>query len=109
MARVLRSDWDEGHASQAPLPAAPPRRRARWRFRWGRFVGWPLACLLAIAAILSVGRFLAGVGQGVTMPTWDSHFDWQALPQTTRLGLLGAGLIVIVALLRIARDRSRRQ
>jgi len=68
-----------------------------------------LLCLVVIVVVRSVGRFLAGVDRGATMPKWDFHFDWQALPETTRLGLLGTGLIVIVALLRIARDRSRGQ
>jgi hypothetical protein len=109
MARILRSDWHEGDLPQGPLPATALQRRARWRFRWGRFVGWPLACLLAIAAIRSASQFLADVRPGLTIPKWSFHFEWPALPETTRLGLLGIVLIAIVALLRIARDRFRRQ
>jgi hypothetical protein len=109
MARMLRFDEGGEALRQGSLPATAPRRRARWRFRWGRFVGWPLACLLVIAVIRYVGRFMAGIDPSVSMPKWDFHLDWHTLPQTMRLGMLGTGLIVVVALLRIIRDRFRRQ
>jgi len=109
MARMLRFDERGGYLPQGPVPATPPQRRARWRFRWGRFVGWPLACLLAIAVIRSASRFLADVRPGLTIPKWSFHFEWRSLPETTRLGVLGIVLIAVVALLRTVRDHFRRQ
>lgn len=103
MARVPRHDWHGEYVPQSPPRAVPPRRWARWRFRWGRFVGWPLLLLLAIVLIRVISKALAGIDISALMPEWD--LDWSDMSKANRLGLLGTGLIVIVALLRIVRDR----
>lgn len=105
MARMLRHNSPSPYDPQFPPAVAPVQRRARWRFRWGRFVGLPLLCVLAFLAIRAIGGFLAEMDPGGLLPQWNPDLDWRSLSEIERLGLLGTGLISLVALLRVFRDR----
>jgi len=84
---------------QSPIPVGP---RRRWRFRWGWWLGVPLACLIA-----------AWLLQAVATPSfdWPDIMEFVRVParsfeRYTELCVLGLALIAIVAVVRVLRNRN---
>ena len=85
------------HQGMARTPAQP---RRRWRFRWGWWVGLPLACLGA-------AWFLKGVEVAFE---WEDIMRWLGVrnfDRFTRLCCLGLGLICICAVCRVLKRSGR--
>ena len=70
------------------------RRKSKWKFRWWFFAGVPLLVLLLLSIVWIIAKLAPGIS---------SIFAIASSTPLIGLGLLGAGLIVLVGILRLFR------
>ena len=93
-----QQQWNPQHG----IGPVPTRSRRRWRFRWGWWVGVPLACPVA-----------AWLLQAITAPAFEwsdvmevLHVPSHASARYTELCALALTLIAVVAVMRLWRKRK---
>lgn len=79
------------------------RRRARWKFRWGLFLGLPLICMLCLLG----AWFIRNVALNLDFSNILNGFSLDMSSRINRLGLFGTALIVLVTFLKIFRNSTR--
>jgi hypothetical protein len=103
MARMPRHNLYGHHQPDGYRPRSHRRRRVRWTFKWGLFLGLPLMCILCFLCF----RIIRKVAPDLDFSNILNGFSLDMSSRINRLGLLGTALIMLIAFLKIFLNSTR--